>query len=177
MMINQQLSLTGVVLAYAGVTAPPGFLVCDGSLVSRSAYAGLFAVIGVNHGAGDGTTTFALPDYRGRFLRGVANGSANDPDRATRTAMSAGGNTGDNVGSVQADAFGSHNHNYSGSDISVALSGSSGYTLFTRGVQNPTTENIPGNRFDPNDNLGAIFPSGGNETRPKNAGVNFIIKT
>ena len=63
----------GTVVPYAGTVTPSGFLVCNGSLVSRSAYAGLFAVIGVTYGAGDGSTTFALPDYRGRVLQGASS--------------------------------------------------------------------------------------------------------
>lgn len=53
-----------------------GFLLCDGSTVSRTTYAGLFSVIGVNFGNGDGGTTFNLPDYRGKFIRGLGANSA-----------------------------------------------------------------------------------------------------
>lgn len=62
----------GAITAFAtGVgTAPEGWLLCDGSEVSRATYAALFAVIGETYGAGDGSTTFLLPDFRGRFLRG-----------------------------------------------------------------------------------------------------------
>lgn len=95
---------SGVVLSFAGATAPGGWLLCDGSLINRTTYATLFAAIGTAHGSGDGSTTFALPNYAGRFLRGRANGSANDPDRASRTAAASGGLTGDNVGSVQTNA-------------------------------------------------------------------------
>lgn len=56
----------GVVLAYASTTAPTGYLLCDGTAVSRATYAGLFAVIGVTYGVGDNSTTFNLPDLRGR---------------------------------------------------------------------------------------------------------------
>jgi len=95
----------GTVLPFAGTTAPSGYLICDTSTpVSRTTYAALFAAIGTVHGNGDGSTSFHLPDYRGRFLRGRANLSANDPDRASRTASNSGGSTGDNVGSVQGQA-------------------------------------------------------------------------
>lgn len=53
---------TGAIFQFGGVAAPTGYLLCDGALVSRTTYAGLFAVIGVTHGAGNGTTTFALPN-------------------------------------------------------------------------------------------------------------------
>ena len=63
---------TGVILAFGGVAAPSGYLLCDGSLISRTTYAALFAVIGTAYGEGDGSTTFKLPDYRGRFVLGKA---------------------------------------------------------------------------------------------------------
>lgn len=95
---------SGVVLPFAGTTAPAGFLLCNGATVSRTTYSKLFAAIGSAHGAGDGSTTFHLPDYRGRFLRGQDGGVARDPDRAGRAAANSGGATGDNVGSVQGNA-------------------------------------------------------------------------
>ena len=61
----------GCVMAFAGGgTAPSGWFICDGHEVSRTAYPALFAAIGVTYGSGDGSTTFNLPDFRGRFLRG-----------------------------------------------------------------------------------------------------------
>jgi microcystin-dependent protein len=65
----------GAILPYAGATAPSGFLLCDGSAVSRTEYAALFAVCGTTFGAGDGSTTFNVPDLRGRVPVGV-DGSA-----------------------------------------------------------------------------------------------------
>lgn len=94
----------GVILPYGGSTPPTGWLLCDGSTISRTTYVNLFQAIGIAHGQGDGSTTFNLPDFRGRFMRGV-DGSANrDPDKAARTAANTGGNTGNNVGSVQSNA-------------------------------------------------------------------------
>ena len=60
----------GTVHAFAGTTAPEGWAMCDGSALSRTEYAALFAVIGTIYGAGDGST-FNLPDMRGEFLRGA----------------------------------------------------------------------------------------------------------
>lgn len=67
----------GFVGAYSGVTAPEGWLICDGAAVSRTAYSALFAAIGTTYGAGDGSTTFNLPDYRDRVPVGL---DANDSD-------------------------------------------------------------------------------------------------
>jgi microcystin-dependent protein len=65
----------GTVQAYAGSTIPGGWLDCDGSAVSRTTYANLFAAIGTTWGVGDGSTTFNLPDLRGSTVIGVGTGS------------------------------------------------------------------------------------------------------
>ena len=62
----------GAILQFAGLTAPEGYLLCQGQAVSRAGYARLYAVIGVIYGAGDGSTTFNLPDYRGRGPMGLS---------------------------------------------------------------------------------------------------------
>ena len=64
---------TGTILAFAGNTIPNGYLLCDGSEISRIIYSNLFAVIGELYGSGDGSTTFNLPDLIGRFLEGGDN--------------------------------------------------------------------------------------------------------
>ena len=59
-------SPAGIVSQFAGSTAPTGWMLCDGTAVSRTTYASLFAAIGTTYGAGDGSTTFNLPNLRGR---------------------------------------------------------------------------------------------------------------
>lgn len=66
---------TGTVQAYAGTSSPKGWLLCDGSAVSRTTYAKLFALIGTTYGAGDGSTTFLVPDLRERVPVGYKSGS------------------------------------------------------------------------------------------------------
>ena len=68
-------SPTGTVVSFAGASAPGGWLPCDGTAVSRTTYATLFGVVGTTYGAGDGSTTFNLPDLRGRAVIGVGQGS------------------------------------------------------------------------------------------------------
>ena len=88
----------GSVVAYSAASPwPEGWAICDGSSQLRTGeWADLFDVIGVTYGNVDGTH-FNLPDYRGEFLRGRANGSTNDPDRASRTDRGEGTSC-DNVG-------------------------------------------------------------------------------
>lgn len=101
--------LVGSIIGYGvivDINSPPpdGWLLCNGSTVSRTEFADLFAVIGTLNGSGDGTTTFNLPDYRGRFHRGVDAGTGRDPDAAGRHAANAGGVGGDSPGSIESRA-------------------------------------------------------------------------
>jgi len=64
--INIGTTLSGEIRGYAGATAPAGWLICDGSAISRADYAALFAVCGILYGGGDGATTFNIPDFRGK---------------------------------------------------------------------------------------------------------------
>lgn len=60
----------GSIVAYAGSSAPTGWVLCDGAALSRTTYATLFAAVSTNFGTGDGSTTFNVPDLRGRVLVG-----------------------------------------------------------------------------------------------------------
>lgn len=66
---------TGSVLQFVGAAAPGGWVLCDGSAISRSDYSTLFGVIGTTFGVGDGSTTFNVPDFRGRVALGAGAGS------------------------------------------------------------------------------------------------------
>lgn len=76
----------GTVTAYAGSSAPDGWLFCDGTAVSREAYDALYAVIGTTYGAGDGSSTFNLPDLRGRVAAGRDDMGGNAAGRLTVTS-------------------------------------------------------------------------------------------
>lgn len=79
----------GIIHIYAGTTPPEGFLACDGSAVSRSTYSELFSAIGTTFGAGDGSTTFNLPDLSGRVCigssQGISLGSTGGSETVTLT--------------------------------------------------------------------------------------------
>jgi microcystin-dependent protein len=78
----------GSVQMYAGASAPTGWLLCDASAVSRTTYAALFAIISTTYGVGDGSTTFNVPDMRGRVPVGVGTGTG---DGASGTGLPTGG--------------------------------------------------------------------------------------
>lgn len=63
---------TGSIIPYAAATAPTGYALCDGSAISRTTYATLFGIIATTYGVGDGSTTFNVPDLRGRIIAGYA---------------------------------------------------------------------------------------------------------
>jgi microcystin-dependent protein len=76
--ILQQGPPPGSLLDFAGTSAPPGWLMCDGSAVSRTTYANLFAAISTTWGIGDGVTTFNIPDFRRRVAVGSGGGGTAD---------------------------------------------------------------------------------------------------
>jgi microcystin-dependent protein len=82
---------SGALMPYAGSSTPPGFLSCDGSAVSRTTYAGLFSAIGTTWGAGDGSTTFNLPDLRDRVVIGTSPGSLSGNRPTARSLAQTGG--------------------------------------------------------------------------------------
>lgn len=76
-LVNTHTTPTGCISMFCGSVAPNGWLICDGSNVSRTTYADLFSIIGTTYGNGDGSTTFTLPDFKGRVPVGK---DANDTD-------------------------------------------------------------------------------------------------
>jgi microcystin-dependent protein len=79
---------SGAIFWFAFNAAPTGYLEANGDAVSRTTYASLFSAIGTTFGAGDGSTTFNLPDLRGEFVRGWDDGRGVDSGRAFGTAQS-----------------------------------------------------------------------------------------
>lgn len=142
----------GCIMAWPTDTAPTGWLECNGDAKNTTTYADLYGVIGYTYG-GSGAN-FNLPDLRGRFVRGWDNSAGTDPDAASRTDRGD-GTTGDNVGTKQADEYESHRHSVS--STSGSWSGSSGV----------------GQGALINGNTGY---QGGNETRPININMMWIIK-
>jgi Phage Tail Collar Domain len=155
----------GTVVAFMGNTPPPGWLLCNHAEISRTDYKNLFAVIGVSSGPGNGTTTFHIPEMRGLFLRGRDGGVNQDPDAASRTGTYGVGVTGDNVGSYQGDDFKSHRHDIQ-EYYSPSPGGSGKYGLISNFYSGGGCYTRPD----------LMSSNGGNESRPKNISVNYIIK-
>lgn len=91
---------TGAVMPFAGSSAPIGWLLCYGQAVSRTTYAALFSVLSTTYGVGDGSTTFNLPDMRGRVVAGLDNMGGTSADRLTSPGSTTGGIDGDTLGNT-----------------------------------------------------------------------------
>ena len=175
--------LTGVVADFPMSSAPAGWLVADGSTVSRTVYANLFNKIGTAYGVGDGSSTFTLPDYRGVFRRGLDNNRGLDSGRT--------------LGSYQADNYGNHAHGVNDPQHAHAVYdpqhshvtderhvyGSDGYASFSDS-QHDTTEPGNGSTLTSPTNISiyssatglSIQSSGSAETAPKNVAVLVCIR-
>lgn len=93
---------TGAVFHFAMSTAPTGYLVCDGSAVSRTTYSTLFTTIGTTYGSGDDSSTFNLPELRGQFIRGWQDSNSAGDEVVIDSDRT--------FGSTQGDAVTDHNH-------------------------------------------------------------------
>ena len=154
---------SGTIIHVCMNTPPTGFLKANGDAVSRTTYANLFAAIGTTFGAGDGTTTFTLPDLRGQFVRGWADNGNVD--------------TGRTFGSAQTDTFQAHCHNFSGS----TGPGSKPYGTVagqpSMGQWNPPDNSTTHVLTGPAQNDGVNGnPRTSTETRPKNIALLACIK-
>jgi microcystin-dependent protein len=157
--VSNRLRDVGEVITFAGTACPTFSLEANGAAISRSTYSELFTAFSTRYGAGNGTTTFNIPDYRGYFLRGWNHTAGNDPDASSRT-NSGDGTTGDAVGTKQADAFEAHDHDFTDNGVGTVDD------VSTSGGASVANDNT-----DSDDTADA----GGNETRPLNINVLYCI--
>ncbi|MFH1717508.1 MAG: tail fiber protein [Planctomycetota bacterium] len=151
----------GVFLPYGGASAPTGWLLCNGAAVSRTTYADLFSAIGVGYGIGDSSTTFNLPDMRGRVPVGLDAANAH-----LAAADTLGETGGEESHALTLAENGAHTHgmpSYSGNDVAA-----------------PQNFNMAGNDQSGGPTNIATASSGSgtghNNLQPYNT-VNYIIKT
>ena len=168
----------GTILTHAANTPPSGFLECNGSAISRSTYATLFSTIQTTFGVGDGSSTFALPDLRGQFVRGWANTGSTDASRA--------------FGSPQTDQNTNHTHTTdsqtltgSVSHLSATLAQNPGSAsgVFSKGSSASAVGAPSGGSgsaatlgFDGTHSHTISSSGGGTEARPTNIALMYIIK-
>lgn len=161
----------GTVAAFAMSTAPTGFLKANGAAISRTTYSALFAKIGTTFGAGDGATTFNLPDLRGYFLRAWDDGRGVDAGRAFGSAQADQNLWHGHTGSVA--AAGAHTH-----DIKVLNADGGGTSEILINGLGKTTTTVPAKALSAGSHAHGLTVdgAGGGEARPKNIALLFCIK-
>ena len=147
-----QLLVVGSMQIFAGSTVPDGYLLCDGSAVSRTTYADLFAVIGTTWGSGDGSTTFNIPDMREVAPVGVGTSTRSEGAHDAFT-----------LGEFKDDQVQNHTHTTRFNLGVGSTGGASGVTYLSNSSSENWTSGNPSGRT-------------GTVTRGKRIGVNYIIK-
>lgn len=154
--------------AFSSTTPPNGWLYADGSAVNRATYADLFKKIGTTFGAGDGSTTFNLPDLRGIFVRGAGS--------QTFGSVTYSGT----LGTKQNDKMQGHRHGTGYADTNAATTGNTGLMTFhssaTQNVQGPRTDSGTIIKDPVADSSGNGTPRVGAETNPANIALTYFIK-
>ena len=148
--VVQHTARVGEISMFAGSTAPTGWLICNGSAVSRTTYSALFAVIGTTYGSGDGSATFNLPDFRNNFPVGAGN---------TYSLNSKGG--------YKDSIVVSHTHR-----LSSGWSSAAGTDRITFGQVNGAYQNAGTGNVQFVESTGS---TGTNRNLPPYIGINFII--
>ena len=170
---------TGSILMFGGSSAPTGYLICDGSAVSRSTYAALFTALSTTYGTGDGSTTFNLPDLRGRAPVGVGTGTGGGAS-GTGTPTGGSGLTAVSLGTWK----GEETHTLTGPESGIAShthtvnasSGGGGVTSVLQATgMTVTTSASPSAYTTPA--TGPTNAASAHNTIQPVMGVNFIIKT
>ena len=163
----------GVMVPYAGTAAPTGWLLAYGQAVSRATYADLFAAIGTTHGAGDGTTTFNLPDMRGRVVAGKDDMGGTAASRLTTGGSGVNGATLGATGGAETHTLTSaqipaHNHPISNPWNTTTPGGAATFTALANVSSTGSSTTV---------NTGNNTGGGGahNNTQPTLVG-NYIIK-
>ena len=169
---------TGAVFCVAVATIPTGYLECNGAPVSRTTYAALFSFIGTQYGAGNGSSTFNLPDLRGEFVRGFDNGRGVDSGRGIGSSQSGQNLSHDHDADASATSNVSdpgHRHPSRGygndDDGGNQFTGSGNNSVRNNAIEDATTGiSVATNVSIDVDN------DGGNEARPRNVAMMYIIK-
>lgn len=152
---------SGALLQWPTASAPTGFLLCNGATVSRTIYAALFAVVGTTFGAGDGSTTFTLPDFKNRFAVGAGDLYSVAATGGSKDAVA--------VSHTHTATDSGHTHTYPRAVTSGGfLGGTSSFSITGSGTTDSSTANIT---------VASAGESGTNKNLPPYLSVYFIIKT
>jgi microcystin-dependent protein len=170
---------TGTIVPWSTSTAPTGFLKCDGSAVSRTTYAALFAVVSTTYGAGDGSTTFNVPDLQDRTAIGasVANSKSLAQTGGANTVTPTGnisGSTGSTT--LQTNQIASHSHQVTGNVMGCGTS--MGFNVSASGLGTTQVNSAStGGGQSHTHNLSANFVGSANSVLQPYLVLIYIIKT
>lgn len=201
--VTTTLTPTGVVHMWPSNTAPTGYLLCDGTAVSRTTYNALYVLIGTSFGVGNGSTTFNLPNYLNRFPMGAGTGGT--------YAIGATGGSADAIVVSHTHTTPNHSHTFSGTTSTTSLTGTitgisesfnsgggaatgvftkqTGFTVGLTPVQNDSgsgggvsfdgshSHTYSGTTSEVSQTISTVGSSGTNANLPPYLGINFIIKT
>ena len=166
---------SGTVVPFAGTSAPTGYLLAQGQAVSRSTYSDLFSAIGTTYGSGDGSSTFNLPDLRGRVVAGKDDMGGSSANRLTDQT---GGLNGDTLG----DTGGSETHTLTEAQLAAHTHGAGSYTAaFPSGNNSSGGQGNTGSNTTTNLTVSGTSGSTGSGSAHNNVQptiiLNYIIKT
>jgi len=191
---------TGSVHIMASTVAPSGYLKCNGAAISRTTYAALFAIVGTAHGNGDGSSTFNVPDLRGEFVRGWDDSRGVDSDRNFGTSQSSNNKQHNHAASATSSvtdpghfhyiAANQQQHsnserliNKAGQDVRFSADGFVGNDSRQDYVGGAITSSADTGRSEVKTTGTSVGTSvtinndGGNESRPRNIAMMYVIKT
>lgn len=182
-LIANQLLPPGAVLPFAGTSAPNGWLVCDGSAVSRTTYSDLYAYIGTLYGAGNGSTTFNLPNMDNQFVRGASNtrpvGNTESDQLGSHNHSGTTNTTGNHSHSGSTNTTGDHSHSDTGRSLGDAdgSPGGQGWSgSHQTGPAGAHSHSLSINNNGNHSHTLNINSTGGSETRPQNIALLYCIK-
>jgi len=162
--------VSGMLMPYAGATAPTGWLLCYGQAVNRTTYADLFAVVGTTYGAGDGSTTFDLPDLRGRVVAGKDDMGGTSANRLTSSA------NGDLNGDGLGNSGGSQTHTLALTELPNSYYWNSNALAASNRLDNHANSNYTARLPDFNNNTTQGGGGAHNNVQPTFI-LTYIIKT
>jgi microcystin-dependent protein len=156
---------TGGMMMWGTASAPSGYLLCNGSAVSRSTYSALFAVVGTAFGSGDGSTTFNLPDFRDRFPVGAGTTYSANSTGGSKDAIT--------VSHTHTVTDSGHTHQLTDYAVGTVATGTYVVPSTNDGSASSTTTKTATTGIS----INSTGSSGTNANLPPYLGVYFIIKT
>lgn len=165
---------TGTIVPWSDSSLPTGFLECNGAAVSRTTYAALFAIVGTTYGAGDGSTTFNVPDLQDNVAVGKSNNKALASSGGANTVTSTGNVAGSTANATLTEAqLASHNH----PSLAAGFTPNGPGGAPTNPSQSPRTTGSAGSDSGHSHNMSANFVGDATSVLQPYLTIIYVIKT